>query len=568
MVQTRKKGISFVVMLLCTLLVAGMVLVAFPLQAHAAATVTGATGVINADGTFTLTVNFSEDMNTNVTHSGLAVNFHINNNNTVPSTHIQGFVYPVSGAPRTTDFSMYASWATPRQMVLTTPAAGVDINGADYTYTAGEVYEVSVDFFEDAAGNPVPSYTKLFAFPILTSATTGVTDKVAAAGQDVKVTLAGAGLPFDTMVSGFVGTNAVATSVSVDPGSTKTSQTATLTIPENTGDAERTFSIMVSYDGGQTWQATGAQLVQKAADTEPVITSFTVDTTGLTYQGGWCDYTLEGKNLPKTINMYLVSGQILDETTAREYVENRKNIAFPSYVDVTDNGTRASGKLWMPINESTQNDLITTIVFTTMTAGHPGSGASMFPNMYDFVTPKAKYYAGDDPSTGIPSTGGQTSGFATSANLGNFYDIEKALGIKLISLTGQTDTFPDVIISVDGDYQQFQSGGSKVTWNGASIYLNEQFTATAGSTVIRLRAGFLRTQPSGDYRVRVWFPDGYSDTIVSLYHTTEPTPDPGNGGQQTTSPQTGDAGIALSLVALLCSAGGSAALLAGRRRRR
>lgn len=126
---------------------------------------------------------------------------------------------------------------------------------------------------------------------------------------------------------------------------------------------------------------------------------------------------------------------------------------------------------------------------------------------------------------------------------------------------------------VDGDYNKFVANGRKVKVDGVFLTYEKDFTAKAGSTIVTLTPGYLRTLSAGQHTVTVVFADGECSTKFEVKavgtgtntgtNTSAASPTEtyyvANQASTAANPHTGDSSNVLLWVALLCISGAAVA---------
>lgn len=137
----------------------------------------------------------------------------------------------------------------------------------------------------------------------------------------------------------------------------------------------------------------------------------------------------------------------------------------------------------------------------------------------------------------------------TAADASNYKIVEGANGTWTQNSDG-TLTF-----RANGDFSKFT--GVKVD---GTLIDAKNYTAVSGSTVITLKADYLRTLSAGTHKITVVYTDGECSTNFEVKQTTQtegdkPDTTTPTGNKDTTSPQTGDNSNLLLWVALLFVSG-------------
>lgn len=210
----------------------------------------------------------------------------------------------------------------------------------DKTYTLKVSYDDGKSFQSITGATPitVPGVTQTEPVRPSVEAITVNDSDLTNAGGNVPLELNGDNLESDLIVGLFDENNQL-----IDQGTTLMVGDKCITsinVPENTTEEEKTYTLMVSYDGGKTFQhVENAEITvpgsEPAAPEEPVVNQVSADRTNLNHEGDSIIVTMLAENLDTAPTVGLFDG---NETLDQSLTTANGNL-YQAILDVPANET-------------------------------------------------------------------------------------------------------------------------------------------------------------------------------------------------------------------------------------
>ena len=274
--------------------------------------------------------------------------------------------------------SPYVTNALPGDKVEVTVKEGTNIGTEIHEYTL-EVEDLTGD---DAANYKLDgNYTMPWwivksedtdADALVEKIDTNLTGAMNSAGGNLSLTLTGENLDNDVFVGLFDG-NALKSSGEVIQVGNK--WTSTLDVPANNTDKDKTYSLMVSYDGGKSWKeipgTKDITVAGKGSSSDAAIQQIAIDHSNLNHAGGAVIVTVTGQNLASAPYVGLFDGnELLDKSVTKSNGDS-----YVAVLDVPANTVAETLSYSVRVSENGSTWLSTPVNYLTI-AGDPNAEAS------------------------------------------------------------------------------------------------------------------------------------------------------------------------------------------------